>query len=160
MGGRARTVHGGGKRRKPAQSSRADAVLAKGTTLGVRAVVYDAAVLIAADRNDRKTWVDHISRFEMGVVQFVLAPVVAQVSRSPQQAQLRRFLAGCRIVSLEESGAHQAGRLLGRSRTADVVDAVVVATAIRHDATILTGDPEDIKRLVNASARDIPVVEV
>ena len=62
----------------------------------------------------------------------VPAPVVAQVSRSSRQAQLRRFLTGCVVVPLNESEAHEAGRLLGLTRTADVVDAVVVTTALRQ----------------------------
>ena len=77
------------------------------------AVVYDAAVLAAADRNERRAWAEHKARLDFGVIPLVPAPVVAQVSRSPQQAQLRRFLTGCLIVPLGESEAHEAGRLLG-----------------------------------------------
>ena len=123
-------------------------------------VVYDAAVLVAADRNDRRTWAEHKARLELGVVPSVPAPVVAQVSRSPQQVQLRRFLTGCVVVPLGESEAHEAGRLLGKSRTADVVDAVVVTVALRHKAMILTSDSDDIIRLVSASGREIAVVAV
>ena len=108
------------------------------------AVVYDAAVLVAADRNERRAWAEHKARLEFGVIPLVPAPVVAQVSRSPQQAQLRRFLTGCAVVPLGESEAHAAGRLLGITRTADVVDAVVVTTALRQRATTLIGDPDDI----------------
>src|SRR5438270_13114803 len=96
-------------------------------------VVYDAAVLVAADRNERPAWAEHKARLEFGVLPLVPAPVVAQVSRSPQQAQLRRFLAGCVIVPLGEPDAHEAGRLLGMTKTSDVVDAVVVTTAIRQN---------------------------
>lgn len=122
--------------------------------------VYDAAVLVAADRNERRAWAEHKARLELGILPFVPAPVVAQVSRSPQQAQLRRFLTGCVVVPLGESEAHQAGRLLGITRTADTVDAVVVTTAVRHDAVILTGDRDDIARLVRASGGETAVVAV
>ncbi len=124
------------------------------------AVVYDAAVLVAADRNERRAWAEHKARLEFGVIPLVPAPVVAQVSRSPRQAQLRRFLTGCVVVPLGESEAHEAGRLLGLTRTADVVDAVVVTTALRQKAMILTGDPVDMERLVRASAREVAVVTV
>jgi len=124
----------------------------------VSAVVYDAAVLVAADRNQRRAWAEHKARLELGVVPVVPAPVVAQVSRSPQQAQLRRFLTGCVVVPLGESEAHEAGRLLGVAKTADVVDAVVVTTALRQKAIILTGDPDDIQRLVRASGREVAIV--
>src|SRR5690349_1852076 len=108
-------------------------------------VVYDAAVLVAADRNERRAWAEHKARLEVGLLPVVPAPVVAQVSRSPQQAQLRRFLTGCVVVPLGETEAHEAGRLLGVSKTSDVVDAVVVTTALRQKASVLTGDPEDIE---------------
>ncbi len=124
------------------------------------AIVYDAAVLVAADRNERRVWAEHKARLEFGVIPLVPAPVVAQVSRSPQQAQLRRFLTGCVVVPLGESEAHEAGRLLGLTRTADVVDAVVVTTAVRQKAMILTSDPDDIGRLVRACGREVAVVTV
>jgi hypothetical protein len=95
----------------------------------VNSVVYDAGVLVAADKNQRQTWAEHKARLELGVVPIVPAPVVAQVSRSPRQVQLRRFLTGCVVVPLGEVEAYEAGRLLGITRTADVVDAVVATIA-------------------------------
>jgi predicted nucleic acid-binding protein len=122
--------------------------------------VYDAAVLVAADRSDRRIWAEHRIRLEHGALPLVPAPVVAQVSRSRQQVQLRRFLAGCVVASLGESEAHEAGRLLARTKTADVVDAVVVTTALRNSAAILTSDTKDIARLVAASGGEIDVIAV
>ena len=126
----------------------------------MRAVVYDAGVLVAADKNQRRAWAEHKVRLQLSLVPMVPAPVVAQVSRSPRQVQLRRFLAGCVVVPLGEADSHEAGRLLGATKTSDVVDAVVVTTALRHKATILTSDPDDIRRLVTASGRDIPVAGI
>lgn len=122
------------------------------------AVVYDAAVLIGADRDDRTIWSRHRRRLESDIRLLVPAPVVVQVSRSPKQVQLRRFLSGCVIVPLTESGAHEAGRLLALSKTSDVVDAVVVAIAIHHKATtIITSDLDDLRRLVAASGHSIRI---
>ena len=123
-------------------------------------VVYDAAVLVAADRNERRAWADHKARLELGVVPLVPTAVIAQVSRSPRQAQLRHFLTGCMAVPLGEREAHEAGRLLAATKTSDVVDAVVVTTAVRQRAAILTSDPDDIKRLVRASGREVAVVSI
>jgi hypothetical protein len=122
--------------------------------------VYDAGVLVSADRNERRTWAQHKARLEFGSVPLVPAPVVAQVSRSPQQAQLRRFLAGCLVVPLTAHDAHQAGRLLAITKTTDVVDAALVTVALRNHALILTGDPVDIQRLVSASGRKAAVIAV
>lgn len=124
------------------------------------AVVYDAGILVSADRNERRIWAEHKARLEFSIVPLVPAPVVAQVSRSPKQAQLRRFLAGCEVIPLEESEAHEAGRLLGLTKTSGIVDAVVVTTAVRHKAIILTSDPTDIRRLVRASGREIAAVAI
>ena len=123
--------------------------------------VYDAAVLVAADRNERRAWAEHKARLELGAIPLVPSQVVAQVSRSPRQAQLRRFLTGCIVVPIGESEAHEAGRLLGMTRTADVVDAMVVTVALRNKAAvILTSDTDDIQRLVLASGREVAVVAV
>jgi predicted nucleic acid-binding protein len=119
--------------------------------------VYDAAVLVAADRNDRRSWAEHKARLELGFIPMIPAPVLAQVSRSSRQVQLRRFLRGCFVVPLDERDAHEAGRLLGATRTVDVVDAVVVTVAARHDAVILTSDSNDIERLAKATALEIAV---
>ncbi|HEY3841202.1 MAG TPA: hypothetical protein VGL72_31740 [Bryobacteraceae bacterium] len=123
-------------------------------------ILYDAAVLVAADRNERRAWAEHKVRLELGLLPLVPAPVVAQVSRSRRQAQLRRFLTGCVIVPLGESEAHDAGRLIGLAGTSDVVDAAVVTMAIRRRAAILTSDAGDMKRLVSAAGADVAVVFV
>lgn len=114
-------------------------------------IVYDAGVLVAADRDVRSIWAEHRVRLEVGIVPVVPAPVVVQVSRSPTQVQLRRLLRGCEVVSLTEQRAHFAGRLLGRAGSRDVVDAVVAATAAELQADVVTGDRADIRRLLDAA---------
>jgi len=116
----------------------------------MRSVVYDAGVLIAADRSERRVWAEHRVRLEAGLIPLVPAPVVAQVSRSPKQAQLRRLLRGCEVIAFDERAAHAAGALLGRSRTRDVVDASVAALSIRMHADVVSDDAEDIRRLLAA----------
>jgi predicted nucleic acid-binding protein len=121
------------------------------------AIVYDAGMLVAADRNDRAVWAEQRVRLSAGIIPLVPANVVAQVSRSNRQVQLRRFLRGCEIVPFDEASAHAAGALLAKSGTADVVDASVVEVAMRRQAEIVTTDPGDIGRLVNASRTRTPV---
>lgn len=111
--------------------------------------VYDAGLLIAAERNDRDVWADHCARLEVGVVPRTTAPVVAQVSRSPRQVQLRRLLRGCDIVGFAPEQAHEVGELLGRAATSDVVDAHVVLIASKVGASVYTSDEEDMEQLSN-----------
>lgn len=110
-------------------------------------VVYDAGLLVAADRNDREAWADHRVRLERGVVPLTTAPVVSQVSRSPRQVQLRRLLRGCDLVAFAAAQSHEVGELLARAGSSDIVDAHVVVTAARHGATVLTSDDEDLRQL-------------
>ena len=126
----------------------------------MRPVVYDAGVLIAADRNDRRIWAEHRVRLERGIVPLVPAAVVAQVSRSPRQVQLRRFLCGCDVALLDETGAHRVGALLARARTSDVVDAIVVVLALEKGADIATGDRTDLERRVRAAGGRATLFEV
>jgi len=109
--------------------------------------VYDAGVLIAADRNVRAVWADHAARLQLGLVPMTTAPVVAQVSRSGRQAQLRRLLRGCDVVAFSPVHAHRVGALLGAARTSDIVDAHVVVVAGECRAAVLTTDHEDLVRL-------------
>ncbi len=111
-------------------------------------VVYDAGMLVAAERNDRQAWADHRARLELGVVPITTAPVVAQVSRAPRQVQLRRLLRGCHVEPFDAEQAHDIGALLGQAAASDVVDAHVVFTAA-SSSTIWTSDPKDLRRLAN-----------
>lgn len=122
--------------------------------------VYDAGLLIAAERNDRVVWADHRARLELGVVPRTTAPVVAQVSRSPRQVQLRRLLRGCVIVDFAPRHAHQVGQLLVRTRTTDVVDAHVVLTAARQQATVFTSDDKDLQQLSDALPHPVVIRRV
>jgi len=120
----------------------------------VNPVVYDTGVLVAAERSERKVWAEHRVRLEAGIVPLVPSPVVAQVSRSPKQAELRRLLRGCEVSPFGEGDAHRAGVLLGKSHTSDVVDAAVVELAVRSGADIVSGDTRDMRRLLaSAGAR-------
>ena len=110
-------------------------------------VIYDAAVLVAAARDDRETWADHRVRLELGDLPRTTAPVVAQVSRSGRQSQLRRFLRGCETVAFSPDQAHEVGALLGRARTSDVVDAHLVITAAKTASTVLTADIDYLRSL-------------
>jgi predicted nucleic acid-binding protein len=112
-------------------------------------IVYDAGVLVAAERDDRSVWADHRIRLEVGAVPTTTAPVVAQVSRSARQVQLRRFLRGCEIAAFSPQQADEVGELLDKAGASDVVDAHVVVIAATTGSPVLTSDPDDLRRLSN-----------
>jgi hypothetical protein len=120
-------------------------------------VVYDAGVLVAADRGDRAIWAEHRIRLELGTVPTTTAPVVAQVSRSPRQAQLRLFLRGCEIVAFSPDQAHEVGALLGKAGSSDVVDAHLVMFAGLRTSTVLTSDPDDLRRISSNAGTPVAV---
>lgn len=126
----------------------------------MKRAVYDSGVLIAADRDLRRVWAEHRIRLEANIVPLVPATVVAQTSRSPRQASLRRFLRGCEVAALTEADAHRTGALLAETRTKDVVDASVVELAVRHRADIVTADRADIARLLAVAGARLSVVDV
>jgi predicted nucleic acid-binding protein len=126
----------------------------------MKSIIYDAGALIAAERNDRRLWADHRVRLELGVVPCVPAPVLAQVSRSARQVQLRRLLRGCEVDSFDEADAHAAGRILAQSKTSDIADASVVATAVARGADIKTSDREDIEHLMGSIRARISIVDI
>jgi predicted nucleic acid-binding protein len=123
-------------------------------------IVYDAGALIAAERSDRAVWADHRARLEVGLVPATTAPVLAQVSRSGQQAQLRRFLRGCDVVPFTDDEAHDIGALVGRSSSDDVVDVHVVAVAHRRRVGVLTSDENDLKPIAEPLRPRVPIFRV
>jgi hypothetical protein len=120
-------------------------------------VVYDAGGLIAAERSDRAVWADHRVRLEMGLVPVTTAPVVAQVSRSGRQTQLRRFLRGCEVVRFDGDEAHDVGALAARTGVTDVVDVHVVVTAHRLSFGVVTSDEVDLKPIADVLRPRVPL---
>jgi hypothetical protein len=120
-------------------------------------VVYDAGVLVAADRDDRDTWADHRIRLELGIVPTTTAPVVAQVSRTARQVQLRRFLRGCEIEAFSPNQAHDVGTLIGHADTSDVVDAHLMVVAAQTASIVLTSDLGDLTKLSNHLSPPVPL---
>jgi hypothetical protein len=126
----------------------------------MKSVVYDAGVLIAAERSKRRVWAEHRVRLEAGLVPMIPAAVLAQVSRSPKQAQMRRLLRGCEVVAFDEVPAHAAGALLGKTRTRDVIDASVAELSSRKQADVVSDDADDIRRLLAAAKAKTSILDV
>lgn len=123
----------------------------------IHGTTYDAGVLIAADRGDRRVLAHHADRIARGVIPTVPANVLAQAWRSGPQPRLSRLLRGCRIAPVDERRARQAGAALARSGTSDVVDATVVIEAAARGDVVLTGDPDDLRRVADVVAPGLPI---
>ena len=122
-------------------------------------LTLDSGALIAAEKGDRRFWTLWKEALARGAAVTVPAAVVAQVWRG-NNVIVARILQGCEVEELSEALAKRVGRLLATSRTSDVIDACVVASAaLRHDA-IVTSDRRDIARLVDALDQRLTIVAI
>jgi hypothetical protein len=114
--------------------------------------VYDAGALIAIDNNDRRMWAIH--HLAVGEARRIVVPavVVGQVWRdAKRQVQLGRLLQTCQVEPVGHEVAKAAGVLCGRTKTTDVVDAIVVVMALTLGAVVFTSDPGDLAALAGES---------
>jgi hypothetical protein len=124
-------------------------------------VVYDAGALLAAERGDDRMRALHRRFLLHGIAPEVPSPVLTQAWRGgARQVGLARVLKGCAVLPTDAEIAKHAGVLLGLSGTSDAVDAIVVATAVKLAATVVTSDPKDLQALSDAAAFHLGLVEV
>ena len=115
-----------------------------------RPVVLDAGALIAFEKNDRKVRALIELAHSHGVPLWTAGGVVAQVWRDgSRQARLARLLGSglVQVQPLDRDEAQATGVLCGEAGTRDVVDASVVLLARKLTASIVTSDPEDLRKL-------------
>ena len=121
--------------------------------------VFDAGALLAFEKGDRRVVAIVARALERRAAIAIPSGVVGQVWRDGRrQARLVRLL-GSEIVeveALDDSRARAAGQLCGATHTADVIDASVVLCARARRVTVVTSDPQDLRRL----APDLPMVVV
>lgn len=122
-------------------------------------LVCDAGALLAAERDDRRVWALRRRAFERGSPPVVPTPVLVQVWRGSGDPNLARFLEGCEVEPLEEADARAAGAALGRSGTADVVDACVVVAALRRGDAVATSDRGDLERIATGLGRRLSIID-
>ena len=112
--------------------------------------VLDAGALVAVDRRDRMIGAQLRVLQQQGTPIRVSSAVVGQVWRDGRkQANLARVLAGVGIEALGQDDGRRIGELLAVAAATDVVDAHVALMAAHADL-ILTSDPGDIRRLLQA----------
>ncbi len=95
-------------------------------------------------------WALHDDILGRRVSPTVSAGVLGQVWRGGPQAQLSRLLLGCNVEPLTERDSRIAGAALAKSGGSDLIDAVVVMTALAHDDLVVTSDPDNLMRIASA----------
>lgn len=123
-------------------------------------IVYDAGALLAAERRDPDFLALHDELTAARIRPIVPVVVLAQVWRGGPQYQVSRVLNACDIVPDDERIGRAARVACTASGTADVVDAIVVATAVRHQAPVVTSDPGDLTHIAGAIGMKIPLYPV
>lgn len=126
----------------------------------MRAIVYDTGALLAAERGnpDFLALHDEVTRARIHPV--VPVVVLAQAWRGGPQHQISRVLKGCDIVPDDQRVGRAAGVACAASGTADVVDAIVIVTAVQNQAPVVTSDPGDLARIADATGIKIKLFPV
>jgi predicted nucleic acid-binding protein len=120
-------------------------------------VILDAGFLISLDRSEEAARQFLAAADRQGVELRTTHPVVGQVWRNGgRQARLASFLKGLELFSLDDG--RLIGRLLAASGTSDVVDAHLIAVALRTGDAVLTGDVGDLGRLAAPLGPTAPVI--
>jgi predicted nucleic acid-binding protein len=121
----------------------------------VATVVYDTGALLAAERRNPDFLALHDELTAARIRPLVPVVVLAQAWRGGPQHQISRILKACDIIPDDERTGRAAGLACAASGTADVVDAIVVATAVRHQAPVVTSDPGDLTHIADATGMKI-----
>jgi predicted nucleic acid-binding protein len=114
------------------------------------AVVYDTGALLAAERRDPDFLALHDELTAARIRPLVPVVVLAQAWRGGPQHQISRVLKGCDIIADDERTGRAAGIACAASGTSDIVDAIVMVTAVRHQAPVVTSDAGDLARIADA----------
>jgi predicted nucleic acid-binding protein len=124
-------------------------------------LVYDTGALISAERGDRRLWALHARALQRNVRPIVPAGCLVEAWHSGRVPNVSRLLDGCEVEELGESAAKRAGVL--RQKCDDAVgpiDAMVVESAVRRKAAVVTSDRADIESLASAANRSVQIIDV
>jgi hypothetical protein len=122
--------------------------------------VLDTGAFLAVEKRDRRVRAMLRVLQENEVDLSTSSAVVAQVWRDRRtQARLAQLLVAVAVRALAPGEDRRTGELLAGTRTSDIVDGHL-ALCVGHGDQVLTGDHEDVERLLAARAVDAAIVEV
>lgn len=120
-------------------------------------MILDAGFLVSVDRSEgsARTFLTAAQRASTPLR--TTEPVVAQVWRGgARQSRLAAFLKSTEILPFDDG--RFVGRLLAAAGGSDVVDAHVVAMALRFGDDVLTGDVDDLTTIAAPLGPSAPTV--
>ena len=124
-------------------------------------LVYDTGALIAAERGDRRLWALHARALQRKVRPIVPAGCLVEAWHGSPNANVARLLEGCVVEPLTELSAKRAGVLRQKTeRGVGPVDAMVVETAVRLRAAVVTSDRGDVEQLAGVARRKLSIIDV
>lgn len=113
-------------------------------------IIYDVGALLAAERRNPDFLALHDELTAARIRPIVPVVALAQAWRGGPLHQISRLLKACDILPDDERTGRAAGVACAASGTTDVVDAIVVVTAVRNQALIVTSDRGDLSRIADA----------
>ncbi len=120
-------------------------------------MILDAGVLISVDRSERSARTFLAAADRRGAVLRTTEPVVAQVWRNGgRQARLAMLLKSVEVFPLDDG--RFVGTLLAASKNDDVVDAHLLAIALRLGDDVLTGDVDDLAAIAAPFGPSAPTI--
>lgn len=124
-------------------------------------LILDAGAFVAAERGNREILARVKFERRLGRAPLTNGAVVAQVWRGGHggQVPVARLLASADIAPVDDLLGMRAGMLLGRTGTADAIDASLVCLA-RDGDDILTSDPGDLSDLVRTAGVHVELIPV
>lgn len=122
----------------------------RGQAQAAAALVLDSEGLSKAAAGDLRVvaWIARARELQLHLV--VNAVTLTETIRGGgRDARVHLLTKNAHVDAVDATFASEAGRLLGRRRRSDTVDALVATTAIRlnQPTTILTSDPRDLQEL-------------
>lgn len=111
-------------------------------------LILDAGAFVAFERGDARVRARLAAARRLGFELATTSPVIGQVWRDGRrQVMLARLIAATHVGAPTELDGRRAGELLARTRTRDIVDALLVGR-VQDGDTVLTSDPHDIEMLL------------
>jgi hypothetical protein len=111
-------------------------------------LILDAGAFVAFEKGDARVRARLTAARRLGLELVTTSPVIGQVWRDGRrQVLLARLIEATNVDAPTELSARRAGELLAKTRTHDVVDAMLVGR-VKDGDTVLTSDPHDVEMLL------------